>query len=160
MSGRIAARRATPQDRHALLELWLELVEHHRGLGRQPPLPGLQEALRSEIQRGLERDGCGLWVAEDESGSTLGFVFAQVDPGSDPETRRGDRPGWIHELFVRAKARRRGAGSLLVGRAEAWLRERGASRVRVRVEPGNVEGLAFWEARGFDERSRILERET
>jgi GNAT superfamily N-acetyltransferase len=139
-----------------VLELWLDLVDHHRHL--DPTYPGsrsLLPALRRELMRALREPACRLLVAEVE-GRVRGFLLAQVErDGEDGEPTGGC---WIHELYVEADLRGRGIGSCLVARAEAFFSEQGASRVAVRVEARNLDGLRFWERRGFGERARILER--
>jgi GNAT superfamily N-acetyltransferase len=152
----------------ALLELWIDLIEHHRRLDpAYPGLPGIREVLLREIERGIERPGCRIWIADaDADGGPSGFLFAELDSGGHGSSGRADdgredgesAAGWIHELYVREPSRRRGVASALVDAAEAWLIERGAPRIRVRVEPANASGLGFWDARDFEERSRILER--
>jgi GNAT superfamily N-acetyltransferase len=148
-------RPASAQDRQRLLDLWLDLVEHHRHLDpRYPSLPGLREVLLGEIASGLERSSCRIWLAELE-GEPVGFLFAELEAARPSEPAAA----WIHELYVARDRRRRGIASILVDAADAWFAEVGAPRARVRVEPGNRPGLGFWSARGFVEKSRLLERE-
>jgi GNAT superfamily N-acetyltransferase len=149
-------RRASAQDRSRLLGLWLDLVEHHRDLDpAYPVLPGLREVILSEIARGVASAGCRIWIAELDD-EPAGFLFAELEAGRPLEAASA----WIHELFVGEGQRRRGVASRLVEAADAWFVEAGAVSVRVRVEAGNRAGLAFWRVRGFDEKSRTLERET
>ena len=150
-------RSAHPSDRAAVVGLWLELIEYHRRLDPDYPVPaGLREALLAEIDRGLERPACRLLLAAG-AGEAIGFLFAEADA----ESRRGEEEvgsGWIHELWVAPAWRRRGVASALVEEAQCFFDERGEARMSVRVEAGNAEGLAFWRRRGFRERARILER--
>jgi GNAT superfamily N-acetyltransferase len=148
-------RRASAQDRQRLLDLWLDLIEHHRRLDpHSPSVPDIREVLLDEIARGLERSSCRIWIAELE-GEPVGFLFAELEAARRSEPAAA----WIHELYVARDRRRRGIASILVDAADAWLAEAGARRARVRVEPGNRSGLGFWSARGFVEKSRLLERE-
>lgn len=111
--------------------------------------------IASEVRRGARRDSCRLFVAENDV-RLLGFVFAEIEgagPGaSDPP------PAWIHELWVEPEYRRRGIGGRLLAEAEAFFDARDVSRLSVRVESANRDGLEFWGRRGFAERARILER--
>ena len=155
MSEPAMVRRARPSERETVLELWLDLVEHHRE--RDPSFPeseGLLPALRSEIDRALEEPRCRLFVAEVE-GHARGFTLAQVEADGSLGSERGC---WIHELYVEPDWRRRGLGSMLVASVEAFFAESGGTRVSIRVEASNPIGLRFWERRGFAERARILER--
>lgn len=151
-----AIRAAAPDDLERLIELWTALVEHHRSLDPEyPRTPGLRDAFKSEIERGMRDPGCRIWVAESE-GATLGFLFAEAETES-PAVEEGGI-GWIHELYVDPRARRSGVGRALVERALAFFRERRSGRVSVRVETPNVLGREFWESLGFSERALILER--
>ena len=85
-----------------------------------------------------------------------GLCIARVDraPPIHLETCRGE----ITDLFVRASKRRRGVGRALLGAALAWVKQRGASRIEVRVAATNPEALAFWRASGFADFMDVLHR--
>lgn len=150
-------RSAGAQDRHELLGLWLDLIEHHRRLDPDyPGLPGVREVLLREISRGLTDPSCQLGLAVP---GPRGFVFCEFEKA--PALRSaGPLPasGWIHELYVVPEWRRRGLGGRLVDFATDFLETLGGARLSVRVESGNGPGLAFWERHGFAERERILRR--
>jgi GNAT superfamily N-acetyltransferase len=148
-------RRARPAERDVLLAMWLRLIEHHQRLDPAYPVPGsLRLGLRSELDRGLTRPGCALWLALCGD-APLGFSFAEVEAGA----ARGDRTavGWIHELWVEPGWRRRGVAAALVERARAFLAEQQGGRIAVRVEAANEAALAFWRAQGFRARAQVLE---
>lgn len=148
-------RRAVPGDRERLAELWIDLIDHHRRLDLDyPPTPGLREAIRRELERGLRSPECRVWIAEDGSG----FLFAEVDPAAGAGRAAAGATGWIHELYVEPASRRRGVARALVKTAEAFFVERGVERASVRVETTNPAALEFWTRLDFAERSRILER--
>ena len=154
MAEQIEIRRALPVEREALLALWLRLIDHHRRLDPAYPVPGsLRLGLQSEIDRGLSRSGCAIWLAL-AGGEPVGFAFAEAEEAS----RRADDAavGWIHELWIEPAWRRRGAATGLVGRARAFLAERGG-RLAVRVEAANPDALAFWRTQGFHARAHVLE---
>lgn len=155
MSEQIEIRRARPADREALLGLWVALVEHHRRLDPHLAVPGsLRLGLQSEVDRGLARPGCSIWLALS-AGVPVGFAFAEA---SQARGEGESGVGWIHELWVDPECRRRGVAGRLVGQARTFLAERGG-RVAVRVEAANREALAFWRAQGFRERAHVLEAE-
>jgi ribosomal protein S18 acetylase RimI-like enzyme len=142
-------------EAESVLELWIDLVDHHRRLDpSHPGSGGLLPALRRELARALREPDCQVLVAEVER-RVCGFLLAEIEHEGKEEAPPG---GWIHELYVDPAWRGRGLGSQLVARAEAFFAERTGSRVCVRVEARNAEGLRFWERRGFAERARILER--
>jgi GNAT superfamily N-acetyltransferase len=148
-------RRARAEDLPALLELWLGLVDYHRRLTPEfPAMAGIREVIASEIRRGVQRDFCRLYVA-DEGARLVGFLFAEVESTSSPSE---PPPAWIHELWVEPEARGAGIGARLLREAETFFAERGVARLSVRVESANEVGRSFWARHGFAERARILER--
>ena len=131
------------------MALWIDLVEHHRGLDPDyPTTPGIRAALGRELDRGLKGKACRIYVAEHDT-QLAGFIFAEVEDGGT---------GWIHELFVVERERRQGLARRLVDRALLFLGERGASRHSVRVERLNEGGTRFWEELGFLPRATIFEK--
>jgi GNAT superfamily N-acetyltransferase len=148
-------RRARPGERDALLGMWLALIEHHRRLDPDYPVPGgLRLGLRSELDRGLTRPGCAIWLAL-RGDAPVGFCFAEVESAAP----RGDDTAvaWIHELWVEPDWRRRGVAAALVEHARAFLAEQQGGRIAVRVEAANDDALAFWRAQGFRARAQLLE---
>lgn len=156
-AAQLEIRRARPSEREALLAMWLRLIDHHRRLDPAYPVPGsLRLGLHSELDRGLGRPGCAIWLALCGD-APVGFSFAEVEAGAP----RGDQTavGWIHELWVEPDWRRRGVAAALVERARAFLAEQQGGRVAVRVEAANQDALAFWRAQGFRARAQLLELE-
>ena len=135
--------------------MWVELVDYHRGLapGFAVP-PDLESGLLAEIDRGLERSGRQLQIAETRTGP-IGFSLCAVTGESSGAGESAG--GWIHELWVAPDRRGGGVGTRLVQGAVSFLRGHGVERISVRVEALNSAGLAFWHRRGFADRARILE---
>ncbi len=138
--------------------MWLDLIEHHRRLDSDfPPVAGLLESLRREIDRGVRASSCMLLVGEDGD-RLVGFLFAEVEGGGERDDLSSRDAAWIHELYVEPGSRDSGLGGSLLERADRWFEEREVPRVRVRVEVRNTAGLRFWRRCGFDDQARILER--
>jgi len=155
-SGSESIHRATRRQRDAVLGLWLDLIEHHRRLDPNYPVPrGLRESLGRELDRALRGEHCRVFVAEVE-GRVEGFLLAEIEPAGSPESARV-AACWIHEIFVAPEMRDRGLGGRLVEAARSFFRERGASRASVRVESRNESADRFWRRVGFGDRAHILE---
>ena len=60
-----------------------------------------------------------------------------------------ERYGFVQEIAVDSRFRRRGIAKRLYGEAEAWLRARGAPQIQVKVDVGNEASRRFWENEGF-----------
>jgi GNAT superfamily N-acetyltransferase len=153
MSETPRVRPAASRDRLELLELWVELVEHHRRLDPDyPDLPDLRESLGRELDDGLHDPACRLWVAE-LGRELVAFLFAEV--GEDAAEADGlQKCGTIQELYVVPELRDHGLARALVDEADAWFRERRVGRASVRVELANQDAADFWHHLGFDDSDR------
>lgn len=160
-------RRARGRDLDGIVALWIALTEHHAEVDSLFALRvGAEAEVRRLIEAQLRDPDTAVFVqggsdgtarARDGTDETLsGLCIARVDraPPIHLETCRGE----ITDLFVRVSERRRGVGRALLSAALDWVRQRGASRVEVRVAATNPEGLAFWRASGFADFMDVLHR--
>jgi ribosomal protein S18 acetylase RimI-like enzyme len=149
-------RRARASDLERLTELWTEIAQHHAALDpfftlRAGAGPTIDRVLSSQ----LADPDAAIFVWEDGTG-VRGFCSVRIDraPPILEETRRAE----ICDLGVDAGARRSGIGRKLVNAAIGWVRERGVTRIEIRVATGNREGQAFWRALGFGDLLDVLQR--
>jgi len=113
-------------------------------LSGQLGYPATADVVRERF-RVLARDpDSSIFVAERDDGRLAGWihVVAQRFLETDHHTE-------IAGLVVDAGARRSGVGRALIGAAEAWTRERGCIRVRVRSNMKRVEAKPFYERMGY-----------
>jgi N-acetylglutamate synthase len=96
------------------------------------------------IARYLARNPGLSFVAEID-GHVAGCVFAGHD----------GRRGYLYHLAVDAAYRGRGIGRALVDRALSALACEGIGKIHIDVLQGNEEGIRFWRAIGWSERSDI-----
>ncbi len=151
MAEALSVRAARPTDRGRLQQLWLELVEHHRQLDPgYRTISDLPEILLGEIEEAIRSPRFRVLVAEQED-QLLGFALAEIQ-------HEPPRPAWIHELYVVPRLRRSGVGRRLVAATLEWFGAEASERILVRVESENAEARAFWDAHGFKDRARVLER--
>jgi GNAT superfamily N-acetyltransferase len=113
----------------------------HRGtrFGVDPHLPEhrVADLYRRWIRRDLER-GPGVLVAERDNGP-VGYLSTALDGAA----------GTISLVAVAPQWRNRGVGAELVAGSVAFLAERGADRVDVVTQAGNVSALRAYERAGF-----------
>ena len=134
-------RAATESDLETLKALWRDFSQE------QPPADyeDVDEALElSEVEEYV-REHVAL-VAEN-GGTPAGFVLARL---------RGQRQGWISDLYVAPEFRRAGAAGMLVKDATSALRERGAKVVELEVKATNDDARAVYERWGFRESKLTL----
>ena len=103
-----------------------------------------------------ERDGDGDASSGDSTGSrVVGFTQGVLGDGDDPAE--------LPRIYVRPDRWGEGVGSAMLARAEEWLVDRGAERLRLVVLAGNEVGNGFYETHGYrvvDERESELASQT
>jgi ribosomal-protein-alanine N-acetyltransferase len=140
----VTIRRAGPDDRDALHELYGEFF------AELPPPPYHSDTLEGELAEVDEYlDRHVALLAEDEEGP-LGFALVGL---------RGRTEGHVSDLYVRPRARRRGAAKRLLGEALTALREQGAEYVTLDVDVSNAVARTVYERLGFREHAIHLEIE-
>lgn len=136
-------RRAGPDDRGAVADLYVQLRRHHVRLAPSNPRYAMAEENWTRYAEGvLASDSKRVYVAQ-EGPTIVGFVclfFAEKPWGRACE---------IETLVVDEDARGKAVGTKLMRRAEEVAREEGALAMRVDVLHTNVEGRRFYEADGY-----------
>lgn len=149
-------RTARMQDLDLVAALWSAITRHHEPLD---PLFRMRPDAASELREllaSLQRDpDCEIFVW-DEAGDLPGMCIVRIDhaPPILEEVERAE----ISDLGVRRDHRRRGIAGALVERAMRWVEESGIRRVEIQVARGNVEGQAFWRAKGFVDLMDVLHK--
>ena len=64
--------------------------------------------------------------------------------------------GWIYYLAVDQQNQRSGLGKLLLGSAEAWLRERGVPKLMLMVRSENAEVQEFYRELGYQDQDTVV----
>lgn len=86
-----------------------------------------------------------IWWAVD-NGRKIGFAVVVLSKHWADQARTQAQIG---EFFVYPEYRREGLGRRLAEALIAWLNENGAHEIQSGVVAGNLRGLRFWEAVGF-----------
>jgi GNAT superfamily N-acetyltransferase len=140
-------RIAVYEDLDLILGMWGEMmVEHERNDRRirlaDTALPSYRAYLGYHIHNSASR----VFVAE-VGGELAGFCLLTISrnlPMFLPE-----RYGYLSDLFVRPRARRRGLGRRMVENAMKWLGENNVHSVQLQYYQFNEGGGAFWRSMGF-----------
>jgi ribosomal protein S18 acetylase RimI-like enzyme len=137
-------RPATNSDHDPLQELWTTCQGEVGGPAFLRETWGDAWAdLKQHIEDGLA------YVAEDDGGGTVGFVFATV-------SRETADLGHVTDLYVAPQARRHGVARGLLARVVAELNARGVGHVGLNVRVDNVAATALYDRLGFVEEERFL----
>jgi GNAT superfamily N-acetyltransferase len=140
-------RKAVSEDLPVVLELWTELMDFHKDI--DPLFTRSAQAADNFLKyigESMEKDDSELFVAE-VSGKLVGYVMANVS--KYPPVFVQEKYGMISDAAVTASFRRRGTGEALVAAAADWFREKGISRMEMRMLNANSVSGAFWEKMGF-----------
>lgn len=86
-----------------------------------------------------------IWWGVDK-GRKVGFAVVVLSKHWADQARTQAQIG---EFFVYPEYRREGVGRRLAEALIAWLKESGANEIQSGVVAGNLRGLRFWEAVGF-----------
>lgn len=144
----ITIRPATPADRDALGRYGAALMRQHhasdprRFLMTDHPEAGYGRFLVSH----LDDDAMCVRVAED-AGEVVGYVFAGLEPLSWKDLR--GPCGYVHDVYVDARARKQGAGRALLAAAIEWVRGRGIGQVVLSSKAGNETAQRLFAEVGF-----------
>ncbi len=149
----LIVRAARPDDLDEILRLWLQMVELHTEVDpalRMRTDAEALESMRTYLRAGLESPDSRLLVAETPDVPGLaGFLFAHIrtiSPLAVPPTA-----GFVSDICVDDRLRRRGIGRELFLAARDWFRERGQAMIRLNVAAANPVSQSFWRAMGTRE---------
>lgn len=142
--------KAVPKDLNAIADLYGEVCD---ALADKRWNPGWRRDIfptREDAARYLAHGwGYMAWAGGAPAGfiAVTPFPNAEGEPSAPPPGAEGAL--YIHVLAVHPEYQRQGVGSLLLGRAGALAREKGAKALRLYVWEGNTPGIWTYEKNGF-----------
>jgi GNAT superfamily N-acetyltransferase len=151
VDGTSGIRPARLDDARGLADAWVEFGREYAAIDsdrfRVPDRRGLVEWFESNLER--ERSDELSLIAE-RGGRIVGFLDAQIwHPADDADLQIMREPGEtvlkIDALMVKANDRRAGLATKLMKAAEAWGRERGATRSVVISYAHSPTSVPFYE---------------
>lgn len=151
----VTARRATPEDVGALVELYRGLEAEMVALHPMWPLAdGLAEPVADTIARLVVTGEDTVVVVGEIDGAPLGFLVGQVE-GLLPQGE-GEWVGSIRLVYVEEQAREVAVAELMRDLALEEFRRREISKFDAHVLPGHRLAKNFFEAGGFSARSIVM----
>lgn len=144
----VSIRKASFEDLKAILDLWDEMMEEHQRQDARIHLTGgALAAYRAYVSYHMASSDACVMVAEDAEDGIIGFCLMVINrnlPMFEPE-----RYGYLSDLTVSRRWRRRGIGRALVGEVRTWLRQRRIDSIQLQYYDHNDTGGAFWRAMNF-----------
>jgi ribosomal protein S18 acetylase RimI-like enzyme len=156
----IVIRPARRDDRELLIDLLTLLQDNERAIhaNLRPGAEVAETALANIERRKATHNGSAL-IAE-RGGEAVGFIACYGDHDDDNLIYADRRDhGYISNMFVTPAHRGHGVGGALLDAAEAYLANRGFTRVRLWVLEGNSPSRAIYEKRGYRGYEMIYEKE-
>jgi GNAT superfamily N-acetyltransferase len=139
-----------PKDEPTALR-FIEALQRHElevEADRRKDLAFAGEFLAVQQRRTRERNGC-IFIAEDESGTPLGWTVAYEEE-AEIFVVAGERLyGYIAELYVDETARGKGVGRALMSACEDWAHGRGLKCIMVGALAANDVALSAYRATGY-----------
>jgi GNAT superfamily N-acetyltransferase len=149
MSDSWRVRRARERDLPGVLEMSAELSRLQEDWRVFTPRAELGEELARSFQAALADPDAILVVAERD-GHLAGMASGHVHRPSLFSTVRAVE---LASVYVRPEHRRRGLARALTAAVARFARDRGIERVTLKSFAQNEEGLAAWQALGFEPRT-------
>ncbi|WP_119072265.1 GNAT family N-acetyltransferase [Aggregatilinea lenta] len=141
-------RPVEPQDEAAVAQLWQALADYHVRLDPRMPVPS-EGAAQRYAARLVERRNdpqTRAYVAVVE-GEVVGFALGAIID-LHPDLFAPVESGYIADIFVDPRYRRRGLARDLVLALRDWFLASGAAHIEWQVAAANSAGIRFWEAMG------------
>ncbi len=148
----VTIRRAERRDLPALGRLGAMLMRTHYAFDPLRFLPAGDSAESGYawfLGNVMESEDGGVFVAEEEGGEVVGYVYAALEPLSWKELR--GPAGFIHDIAVREETRGAGVARQLLAAGIEWLREQGAPRVILWSAAPNEGAQRLFRRLGFRE---------
>lgn len=143
----MAIRKATLKDLDSIVLLWQEMMSLHESLDAYFILKKKADwSYRSYMKHNIETKEQTVFLYE-EKGTAAGYIAIQIE--EYPPVYEEKIFAGINELAVTASLRRRGIGRALFNAALDWIKERGITRVEVKMASSNSPACGFYEKMGF-----------
>ena len=159
VSDQVTIRRATDADLATLGRLGAVLLHtHYRFDNRRFMAPGddPEGGYAWFLGTQLRDPDVAVFVAE-QHGEVVGYVYAGIEPQSWKELR--EPAGFIHDVVVDERGRRKGLAGRLIEVAMEWLRSRGMPRVVLWTAEQNVDAQRVFARLGFRRTMSEMTRE-
>jgi GNAT superfamily N-acetyltransferase len=145
----LTVRRAVKEEGGRIAELAVKLARQHEAYDERR-FAHLYDAADAEsyyASRNETTDEAVL-VAELD-GEIVGFAYVGYEAVNYPSLLKN--AAWLHDLYIEERARKTGAGKLLIENCVEVARELGADKLMLSVAAKNEPAHEFFERRGFRE---------
>lgn len=144
----IEVRELENKDIGQVVDMWYELATmHEEAMNGYDLAEDPKDAWAEFIRNSREKKNMVTLIAE-ENDDVLGFVNVVIKKRAPFFAER--RAGNILDLFVKEEERRKGVGTMLVKRAENWIKGQGVKLANMTVATVNEGAKGFWDGMGYE----------
>ncbi len=104
-----------------------------------------EKEFRRKLQPYVEGGRTEAWIAEDASGTFLGYLLL----GEGGGFLTSERHGFVFDVWVAPDHRGREVGKFLVSWAVDWARSKGYGKIKLEVADSNPRARHIYESLGF-----------
>lgn len=145
------------EERHlsAIGKLWWEFMLFHRDIDAwfTPREGSIPSFLENHVKRFMSSDK-GLVLIAMENEEVVGYSLSEVQ-GPSPAMKQ-EKWGYIDQMAVTERYRRRGIGEKMLGEIMAWFKSKGVDRVELELTARNFVSYNFWHKHGFKDYTHRL----
>jgi len=152
-------RKGTRHDINRVLKMSGEFIEEYRKSVKMETDVSINTALKFK-KKILEKDlksGHGAIFIVEENKNFIGYIFVLTFT-PEMESCKKYSPGYISDLHICKKYRRRGLGVMLIKEAERWLRVKKKEKVSLDVSIFNKKAIHLYKKLKFKDKSIKLEK--
>ena len=140
-------RRAEDRDIPWILQSTIETARSDIPLDEKDLLEGLdwESTFKSSAKAVMDDPGTEVYVAEGVGGERMGYLVV----GCAKTMFTPLEFGFVYDIYVEERFRRRGVGKRLLQLAEDFCRKRGLKKLKLEVSANNRPGLTLYNSSGF-----------
>jgi len=147
MNGQVDIRKAVMEDVPAIIEIWKELMDFHKGLDAifsrsATGHEGFAEFLTSNMEK---EDSCVLVAADGEH--IVGYCQACIS--KYPPVLVREKYVEIFDMAVTKKYQRQGIGRMIIDALRRWYADKDVDRIELKYLTANKSAEEFWTKMGF-----------
>ena len=143
---------ATEKHVPDIVELWKEFMDFHKSL--DPFYTRTDDApFERRVRDLISSEDAQVLVALDND-TVVGYSISQIN--SYPPVFKESTYGYISDVAVRSKSRRKGIGEQMLAKIYEWFDSRDIHRIELRVVANNAIAYSFWKKQGFKAYVHVL----
>ena len=142
-------RKATIKDYELLKEIKLlaksEELKYSETL---KPIDETKERYLSYLRLDLTNEKRAIFIAEEDN-KTIGIILVKYF--NPLLISKFSKKGYISNVYILEKHRRKGVAQKLIDKGESWLKEKGVHHLTLEIHKDNTPAIALYHKKGFND---------